>query len=76
MSLFDQFNNTLVRNEARAEDYKQPSIPSTGYVSVRIKEEQNIFTKQKMNLNVRKIIIFISSIIIRFPSSFQHQSYI
>ena len=53
MSLFDQFNNTLVRNEARAEDFKPASIPSTGYVSVRIKEEQNIFTKQKMNLNVR-----------------------
>lgn len=54
MSIFDQYNSALGnRTEVRNETPKVPQLPpNSGYVSVRIKQENAIFSKQRMNLDL------------------------
>lgn len=60
-SMFDQYNKTLKREEHPPDisSYNEPK--SSGYVSVRIRsEEQPIFSKQKMKLNLPNDILFMN----------------
>lgn len=60
-SMFDQYNKTLKREEHPPDisSYNEPK--NTGYVSVRIRsEEQPIFSKQKMKLNLPHDILFMT----------------
>lgn len=60
-SMFDQYNKTLKREEHPPDisNYSEPK--SSGYVSVRIRsEEQPIFSKQKMKLNLPNDILFMT----------------
>lgn len=50
-SMFDQYNDTLIR-EGKNQNINNGPPPSTGYVSIKIKDDTPIFTKQKMNLNL------------------------
>lgn len=59
--MFDQYNKTLKREEHPPDitSYNEPK--NTGYVSVRIRsEEQPIFSKQKMKLNLPHDILFMT----------------
>lgn len=59
--MFDQYNKTLKREEHPPDitNYNEPK--SSGYVSVRIRsEEQPIFSKQKMKLNLPHDILFMT----------------
>ena len=49
--MFDQYNKTLKREEINPNIINNV-LTSSGYVSVRMKEEAPIFSKQKMNLNL------------------------
>ena len=53
-SLFDQFNNnSLLKSELSARNVEEPTnINPSEYVSIQVKEKMDIFTKQKMNLNL------------------------
>lgn len=59
-SMFDQYNKTLKREEHPPDisNYGEPK--SSGYVSVRIRSEQPIFSKQKMKLNLPNDILFMT----------------
>lgn len=63
MSIFDQYNSALGnRSELRNEEVsKMPQLPpNSGYVSVSIKHQNPIFSKQKMNLQLPANINFLS----------------
>ncbi|CAO1390724.1 unnamed protein product [Diamesa serratosioi] len=53
-SLFDQFNNnSLLKSDLSARNVEEPAnMNLSGYVSIQVKEKMDIFTKQKMNLNL------------------------
>ncbi|XP_019530422.3 vacuolar protein sorting-associated protein 18 homolog [Aedes albopictus] len=58
-SMFDQYSSALIRENTNEPDpSNRPQ--SSGYVSVRIKKEPPIFSKQKMNLNLPAGILFLS----------------
>lgn len=48
--MLDQFNKALKRDESDTKVGNE--VTSSGYVTVRIKEEAPIFVKQKMKLNL------------------------
>lgn len=60
--MFDQYNKTLKRDDVQSTNNQSAAPPptSSGYVSVRIKEEPPIFTKQKMKLSLPHAILFLT----------------
>lgn len=62
-SIFDQYNKTLKRDNVQSTNTQNtdPTAPtSSGYVSVRMKQESPIFSKRKMKLNLPNDILFLS----------------
>lgn len=60
-SMFDQYNKTLKRDDVQSTNQSTASPPtSSGYVSVRIKEEPPIFSKQKLKLSLPNDILFLT----------------
>lgn len=57
-SMFDQYNTTLKREEVPSKQIVNTAPTSSGYVSVRTKEETPIFTKRKMPINLPNDILF------------------
>lgn len=57
-SMFDQYNTTLKREEVPSSQIVNIAPTSSGYVSVRTKEETPIFTKRKMPINLPNDILF------------------
>lgn len=55
-SMFDQYNKTLTREET-SESRAPSMMKSSGYVSVRTKEETPIFAKQKMKIDLPHDIV-------------------
>lgn len=51
-SILEQYNKTLTRERTSATPMMDPTT-SSGYVSVRIKEESPIFSKQKMKIHLK-----------------------
>lgn len=60
-SMFDQYNTTLMREEKLSSQVVSSNTltTSSGYVSVRTKEETPIFSKQKMKINLPHDILFL-----------------
>lgn len=60
-SMFDQYNTTLMREEKPSNQVVSSNTltTSSGYVSVRTKEETPIFSKQKMKINLPHDILFL-----------------
>lgn len=62
-SIFDQYNKTLKRDDVQSintQNSGPPAPTSSGYVSVRMKQESPIFSKRKMKLNLPNDIQFLS----------------
>lgn len=57
-SMFDQYNTTLKREEVPTKQIVNTAPTSSGYVSVRTKEETPIFTKRKLPINLPSDILF------------------
>ncbi|XP_062537198.1 vacuolar protein sorting-associated protein 18 homolog [Armigeres subalbatus] len=58
-SMFDQYSSALIReNTSEPDPSNRPQ--SSGYVSVRIKKEPPIFSKQKMQISLKAPILFLS----------------
>lgn len=59
--MFDQYNTTLKREEKVTSQVVSGNTltTSSGYVSVRTKEETPIFSKQKMKINLPHDILFL-----------------
>lgn len=57
-SIFDQYNSTLKREDPMSGSTVN-ALTSSGYVSVRTKEETPIFSKQKMKINLPHDILFL-----------------
>lgn len=60
-SMFEQYNTTLKREEKLSSQVVSSNTltTSSGYVSVRTKEETPIFSKQKMKINLPHDILFM-----------------
>lgn len=58
-SMFDQYITTLKREEQTSNQIMNSSLTSSGYVSVRTKEETPIFSKQKMKINLPHDILYM-----------------
>lgn len=59
-SIFDQYNSTLKREDSTSgASVSNALTTSSGYVSVRIKEETPIFSKQKMKINLPQDVLYL-----------------
>lgn len=56
--MFDQYNTALKREEVPGSQMVSAALASSGYVSVRTKEETPIFSKRKMPINLPQDILF------------------
>lgn len=58
-SIFEQYDKTLKRESVSAGTYSNSRFPSSGIVSVRVKEDTPIFSKRRMNLKLLHDILQI-----------------
>lgn len=56
--MFDQYNTALKREQVPISQLVNTAPTSSGYVSVRTKEETPIFSKRKMPINLPQDILF------------------
>lgn len=59
-SMFDQYNKTMKREEPATSHSINSALTSSGYVSVRMKEETPIFSKQKMKISLPHDILYLT----------------
>lgn len=58
-SMFDQYNTALKREENPSNQLLNTAMASSGYVSVRTKQETPIFVKTQLNISLPKDIAFM-----------------
>lgn len=57
--MFDQYNTALKREENPSNQLLNTAMASSGYVSVRTKQETPIFVKTQLNISLPKDIAFM-----------------
>lgn len=57
--MFDQYNTTLRREENPSYQVMNAAMSSSGYVSVRTKEETPIFLKKQLSIAFPKDVLFM-----------------
>lgn len=58
-SMFDQYDKTLKSDKPPSSQVVNAALTSSGYVSVRTKEETPIFSKRKMQITLPHDIMFL-----------------